>query len=208
MATTIDTKLAKALGIAAHPGVNTSDWASILAPFMLQSGISNPKRIAAFIAQVGIESAGFSTLEENLNYSAERLCQVWPSHFDSPETAAACAHNPQLIANAVYCERMGNGGLESNDGWKFRGAGLLQLTGRANHTAFATAAKVTVDTVGDFLRTPRGAAQGACWFWISKNLNAIADGWFITAVSRIVNGGTNGLQERIDLSYKIFKAIS
>lgn len=185
-------------------------WASVLLPWLASGGITTPRRLAAFLGQVSIESAGFTVLTENLNYSAERMCQVWPGHFSLPDGISLgiqCEHRPAVLANVVYCNRMGNGDGNTGDGWRFRGAGLIQLTGRANQTRFAAAAKVDPETVGDYLRTPRGAAQSAVWFWTTNNLNALADGWFVTAISRRINGGDEGLQTRLGLCNTIRAAL-
>lgn len=206
----IASKLPKALAVACAPGVTPGLWAEILDPFLWQWGIKTPRKIAAFIGQVSIESAGFSTLEENLNYSAERLCQVWPSRFSLGSLAAdVCSHHPEILANNVYCRRMGNGNPESGDGWTFRGAGLLQLTGRENQTRFASYVHMLPENVGAYLRTPRGAAEGACWAWSQLfDANPAAEAWMITAISKKINGGVEGLQARIDMSNRVLKVLS
>lgn len=207
----INAKLPKALEIACAKGVTPGLWAEVLDPFLWQWGIKTPRKIAAFIGQVSVESAGFSTMSEDLNYSAERLCQVWPSHFTGPVGAASalyCAHNPERLANVAYADRMGNGEETTGDGWTFRGAGLLQLTGRDNQSKFADYCKVVPEKIGDYLRTPRGAAESACWAWVTLfDLNPAAEAWFLTAISRKINGGDNGLQQRIAMSNAVLKVI-
>lgn len=204
-------KLPKALAIACAKGVTPGLWAEILDPFLWQWGIRTPRKIAAFIGQVSIESAGFSTLEENLNYSAERLAAVWPTRFSGANLpyASVCAYNPEFLANRVYCDRMGNGDVASGDGWTFRGAGLIQLTGRANQSKFAAYCKMLPENVGAYLRTPKGAAESACWAWTQLlDLNPAAEAWMLTAISRKINGGDEGLAARIEMCNRVLKAIS
>lgn len=204
----LDTKLAPALAVACAKGVSPDLWASVLEPFMWQYGINTARRIAAFVGQVGVESAGFTALEEDLYYSADRLCVVWPSRFAPGSLeATACARQPEKLANIVYANRMGNGNEASGDGYRFRGAGLIQLTGRENQTAFAQKTKVLPENVGDYLRTPKGAAESACWFWSDRSLNTQADGWCLTFISLAINGGGEGRQQRIDLCNKVRLAI-
>jgi putative chitinase len=211
MSDLINRVLPTALSVACTKGVTPGLWAQMLDPFMWQWGIKTPRKIAAFIGQVSIESAGFSCVEENLRYSADRMCQVWPSHFPAGAggaTARACEHNPEMLANVVYAERMDNGDFYSGDGWTFRGAGLIQLTGRENQTKFALYKRIVPERVGDYLRTPKGAAESACWAWSQLfDLNPMAEGWFLTSISRKINGGDEGLQARIALCNAILKRI-
>lgn len=186
-------------------------WADALLAPMRSSGIATARRIAAFLGQVSHESAGFTVLSENLNYSAERLCQVWPTHFN-PFQAGICAHDQVSTGCRAYAERMGNGDISSGDGYRFRGAGLIQLTGRSNQTRFAVAAKIDPNTVGDYLRTPKGAAESACWFWTladhKPSLNTQADLWDIASITRQINGGDNGAAERYALSAGALTALA
>ena len=174
-------------------------WATTLAPPMRSSGILSPRRVAAFIGQVAHESFGFSVMEENLHYSAARLCQVWPARFVIPTSALCrrCAGNPEALANEVYGGRLGN--VRQGDGWLFHGRGLIQLTGRANYQALATALGKNVADMPAYVATPAGAAASACWFWTNHALNGLADSWAITAITVRVCGGTNGLPDRIEL---------
>jgi putative chitinase len=194
---------------AVAPHADVAKWASALAPFMTASGITTPRRIAAFVGQVAWESTQFTQIEENLNYSAARLPAVWPSRFipGTPQTNL-CAHNPEALANVVYADRMGNGPFKSGDGYRYRGAGLIQLTGKDNQTKFAAAAKQAPATVGDYLRTSRGAAQSAVWFWQTKGLNRPADLWLLTQLTSMINGGTDGLSQRIAFCNAALKACS
>lgn len=157
----------------------------------------NPKRIAGFLAQVAHESGGFTATIENLNYSKEGLRKVFPKYFPTDEVAAQYARQPEKIANRVYANRMKNGDEASGDGFKFRGRGLIQLTGRDNYTRFAEALSMDIDNTISYLETPNGAVASAGWFWDNNKLNQYCDnGDFITLTKRI-NGGTIGLEDRI-----------
>ena len=170
-------------------------WFEALAKVLPDYAITTPQRVASFLGETYVESAGYTAIQENLNYKAESLCKVWPSHF-TPDIADQYAHNPEAIANRAYANRMGNGDEASGDGWKFCGRGLIQLTGRANYTAFGQSINSTPEEVSEFLQTFEGCVQSACWFWEANNLNQYADQGAIDHESRIVNGGTLGLQER------------
>jgi putative chitinase len=193
---------------AVAPHADVAKWASALTPFMTASGITTPRRIAAFVGQVAWESTQFTQIEENLNYSADRLMAVWPTRFPTSESSKVCAHNPERLANLVYANRMGNGNYTTGDGYRYRGAGLIQLTGHDNHAKFAAAAKQAPATVGDYLRTSRGAAQSAVWFWQTKGLNRPADLWLLTQLTSMINGGTDGLSQRIAFCNAALKACS
>lgn len=164
--------------------------------------IDTPKRQAVFLAQCAHESAGFTRLEENLNYSADALARVWPKHFDH-ETALKYAHQPQKIANHTYAGRNGNGDEASGDGWRYRGRGLIQLTGLANYGACSTSVYNDDRLVHapDDLTNAGPACLSAAWFWDSHRLNDWADVGteeaFIT-VTRKINGGTEGLGSRMN----------
>ena len=170
-------------------------WADALNKILPDYDITTPQRVAAFLAQTAHESGGYSALHENLNYTAQSLCRVWPSHFTA-DIADQYAHNPERIANRAYAGRMGNGDEASGDGWNFCGRGLLQVTGRVNYQAFADSLQMNIADVPAFLQTFEGAVQSACWFWENNNLNAYADtGDFVTMTKKI-NGGTLGLDDR------------
>lgn len=162
-----------------------------------QYEINTPERMAAFIAQIAHESMNLRATKENLNYSAQGLLKVFPKYF-TPQSAASYARNPEKIANKVYANRMGNGPEESGDGWRYRGRGLIQLTGKENHTNFANDMGMTLDESLEYLDTPEGAMMSAGWFWNKRHLNDYADRGDIKGISKRVNGGTIGLQERID----------
>jgi putative chitinase len=171
-------------------------WAGAIAPVL--GDINTPRRIAAFIGQCAVESGYFTTTGENLRYThAERICAVWPSRFATPADAAPFANNPEALANSVYANRMGNGAPDSGDGWRFRGLGLIQITGREEYTAFALSIGRSVEDAAAYAATPEGAAASAVWFWGWKNLNDLADEWFLTAITMRVNGGVIGLSDRV-----------
>ena len=157
--------------------------------------INTPLRFAHFIAQAGHECGGFTIFSENLNYSAESLAKVFPKYFKDVDPAAY-ARQPEKIANRVYGGRMGNGDESSGDGWKFRGRGAIQLTGKNNYTAFAADNGISVDEAVQYLQTDRGTIESAAWFWHKNGLNAIADKDDVVAVTKRVNGGTIGLEDR------------
>lgn len=159
------------------------------------ANINTKQRLAAFLAQVIVESGSFHSVSENLNYSATGLVATWPKRFTA-QTSPAYARQPEKIANHVYANRYGNGDEASGDGWRYRGRGLIQVTFHDNYAAFAAWKKITLDEAIVYAQTPEGAAVSAAWFWDSHHLNAIADTGNIDAVSKAVNGGTNGLAER------------
>ncbi len=178
-----------------NPYVN--EWYDALSILLPDYDINTPQRIAAFIAQCSHESAGFRFLKENLNYRAESLMRVWPRHFPNIEIARQYAHKQDKIANKAYANRMGNGDEASGDGWKYLGRGLIQLTGKNNYEAFAESIETPVDEIPEYLATFEGAAQSACWFWESNNLNRFADAGDIKGLTKAINGGFIGLEDRI-----------
>jgi putative chitinase len=170
-------------------------WYEALSVLLPDYEINTPNRIAAFIAQCAHESASFTALHENLNYRSETLSKVWPKKFP-PAVAQQYAHKPEAIANRAYASRMGNGDETSGDGWRYCGRGLIQLTGKDNYTAFADSIGITPEEVSDYVQTFEGAAQSACWFWESNNLNQYADSGDIETMTKRINGGTLGLEDR------------
>lgn len=177
-------------------------WLEPLNATFQKYNISTPKREAAFIGQCSVESANFTRLQENLNYSTQRLMQVWPSRFPNISMAQPYANNPEKLANFVYAGRMGN--LQDGDGWKFHGRGLIQLTGRENYANCGSSIGVDIIDNPDLLLTPKYAALSAGWFWGKRGLNDLADSGDIEAMTRRINGGITGLQERKE---KIAKAL-
>ena len=156
----------------------------------------NKKRAAAFIAQVAHESGGFNFVKENLNYSAKGLRTTFKKYFADEATANAYAKQPVKIANRVYANRMGNGDEASGDGYKFCGRGLIQLTGKQNYTKFAADLGISVDETVAYLETPEGAVSSAGWFWDNNNLNSYCDKDDFVGLTKRINGGTIGLEDR------------
>jgi len=158
--------------------------------------ITTVERVAAFLAQCGHESADFTVLKENLNYSADGLHKVFPKRFPTVESANAYNRNPEKIANKIYSDRMGNGPEASGEGYKFRGRGAIQLTGKENYSKFATSIGQSLDEAVAYTETLDGAIESACWFWNTNKLNALADAADIVTLTKRINGGTLGLDER------------
>lgn len=172
------------------------EWFEALTNVLPQYDITSAQRVAAFISQCGHESNGFTAIKENLNYRAESLVKVWPRSFPDANTAQKYAHNPEMIANRAYANRMGNGDESSGDGFKFCGRGLIQLTGRNNYQLFANSKQMNIDDIPAYLATFEGAVDSACWFWNKNNLNSIADTGDIVTLTKRINGGTLGLDDR------------
>jgi putative chitinase len=175
-------------------------WYNALSQLLPDYEINTPKRIAAFIAQCSHESGGFTALEENLNYKAATLRKIFPKYFPTDEIAnqfASLPNKQQAIANKVYANRMGNGDEASGDGFKYKGRGLIQLTGKDNYTFFAGSLGISVEEAAEYMHTFEGAAQSACWFWENNNLNQWADKGDILTLTKRINGGTIGLEDRI-----------
>jgi putative chitinase len=163
-------------------------------------GINTPRRVAHFISQCAHESNNFRSLEENLNYSADALVRVFPRYFGAGKRdAAAYARNPEKIANYVYMDefrtaKMGN--TQPGDGWRFRGRGLKQLTGRDNYTRFGKSVGMTAEQAAEYVATEKGAIESACWFWDTNKLNTIADTDDVVLMTKRINGGNIGLEDR------------
>ena len=170
-------------------------WYDALSQALPDYDISTPQRVAAFLAQCAHESGGFTAIKENLNYKAESLVKVWPKYFNAGN-ANDYAHNQEKIANRAYANRMGNGPEESGDGYKFCGRGLIQLTGRSNYQSFADSLQIDINDASEYLKTFEGCVQSACWFWEANNLNKWADAGDIEKMTKIINGGTLGLDDR------------
>lgn len=188
-------------------GVDTK-WATSMALAEKYANLNTPRRRAAFLGQIYHESVGLTRFEENLNYSAERLMAVWPSRFKTLDIAKQYAKQPQKLANYVYANRMGNGSVESGDGYRYRGRSPIHLTGKGNYIAVSkNLGKDFVNNPDDVL-LPENLMLVAADYWKSNKLNALADAWDITAISKKVNGGTLGLKERIQLSNWALEAYS
>ena len=176
-----------------------AQWHRALEQLLPDYGIDTPQRIAAFIAQCAHESGGFTALKENLNYKAVTLRKIFPKYFPDEDTAQHYANLPnkqQAIANKVYANRMGNGDENSGDGYRYCGRGLIQLTGKDNYTWFAASLSIPVEEASQYLETFEGAAQSACWFWETNKLNQWADAGDIVTLTKRINGGTIGLEDR------------
>ena len=166
--------------------------------------IDTKNRVASFLAQCGHESADFTVFKENLNYSAKGLLKIFPKYFNT-ETALVCARKPEKIANKVYANRMGNGSEESGDGWKYRGRGLIQLTGKNNYKEFAIDRALPFDTITAYCEGLAGIVDSAIWFWNKNNCNSYADSDDIKAQTKRINGGYIGLLHRTTL-YETLKS--
>lgn len=158
--------------------------------------INTPKRIAAFLAQTHHESGGYVWLTENLNYSADGLMRVFPKYFKTMEIAKAYARQPDKIANRTYADRMGNGDEASGDGSKYKGRGLIQLTFKNNYFWFAASLEITPEEASEYTQSFEGAAQSACWYWSENRLNRFCDANDIKGLSKAINGGFKGLEDR------------
>lgn len=172
-------------------------WVDALNETFARFDISTPARQASFIGQCGHECGNFKVLEENLNYRAETLMKLWKSRFPTIEIANEYAKNPKKIANKVYSSRMGNRDESSGDGYRFRGRGCIQLTGHANYFHAGNACGEDFVMNPDLVATPKYAAMTAGWFWNTHKLNQYADIRDYTMMTKRINGGTIGLNDRI-----------
>ncbi len=180
-------------------------WALALQPALDKYQINTKARLASFLAQTGHESAQFNRLVESLFYrTALRLTKVWPRRFPTEASAAPYVANEQKLANFVYANRLGNGNAASGDGFRFRGRGIIQITGRTNYSDAGRAIKVDLVANPDQLLKQPVAAMAAAWFWNSRGLNALADDMTgdndledFTEITRRINGGTVGIQDRL-----------
>ena len=183
---------------------NAGDQAGVFVPVlntaMNTHQIVTTQRVAAFLAQTGHESGQLQSVVENLNYGAQALVATWPNRF-TPALAAQVARQPEQIANIVYASRMDNGDASSGDGWNYRGRGLIQITGRSNYR------QCSLGLFGDerllqqpeLLEQPQWAAESAAWFWEQQGLNALADADQFNSITRKINGGQNGLEDRLQI---------
>jgi putative chitinase len=196
-------------------GVNQATaqkWVDAVAAACQEFNIDTPQRIAGFLSQCAHESGGFERLQENLNYSADGMAGIWPKRFavlgpdgkpvkkdgkNQPNKFALALHRkPEMIANVVYSGRMGNGPTESGEGWKYRGRGLKQLTGKTNHSNCSKGLGVDLVDNPDLLLEPIYAARSAAWFWSTNKCNVFADAEDIEGLTRRINGGLIGLEDR------------
>ncbi len=171
-------------------------WYNAICEILPVYEINTPERVAAFLAQCAHESGNFRFLKENLNYRAESLLKTFPRYFPDLATAKQYEKQPEKIANRVYSNRMGNGDETSGDGFRYLGRGLIQLTGKNNYTLFAAAIDTPLEQIPEYLQTFEGAVQSACWFWEQNQLNQWADKKDILTLTKRINGGTIGLEDR------------
>ena len=176
------------------------EWCEELNKALPKYDITTPERIAGFTSQCAHESQDFCALSENLNYRQETLLKVFPRYFGpGKRNAAEYARNPEKIANYVYMDEFRTsklGNTQPGDGWRFRGRGLKQLTGRDNYTRFAKDYNMTAEQAAEWLETKEGALASALWFWNTNKLNAIADTADVAALTKKINGGNIGLPDR------------
>ena len=185
-------------------------WHQVLVQLLPDYEINTPQRVASFLAQCAHESGGFTALKENLNYKPATLRKIFPKYFPTDDLANAYCSMPnkqEAIANRVYANRMGNGDEHSGDGYRYCGRGLIQLTGKDNYTFFAGSIDVSVEEASEYLQTFEGAVQSACWFWESNNLNQYADSNDILTMTKRINGGTLGLDDRTNRYQNALKVL-
>lgn len=185
---------------------NPEQIADALNKVLPDYGITTKKQIAHFIGQTAHESGEYNILKENLNYSAEGLCKVWPKRF-TPAIAGTYGRNPEKIANKVYCDRMGNGNEASGDGWKYRGRGCIQTTGKANYEKFSKDCGKTLDEAVSYCETLDGAIASGAFFWKSNNLNRFCDKDDYIGLTKAINGGTHGIDDRTNKTKKALSVL-
>lgn len=171
-------------------------WVGAINMICPKYGINTKERMEMFMAQCAHESNGFTALIENLNYNTNALQTIFRKYFNSKQ-AAIYARQPEKIANIIYANRMGNGPTESGDGWKYRGRGVLQITGKANYMKFAASLMISLDETIKYLETKNGAIEGACWFFQTNNLMHACDAKDVLEATKIINGGTIGQDDRL-----------
>jgi putative chitinase len=185
---------------ATVPSLNAERAGKVLAPLNLYLNryeINTVRRLAAFLGQVIVESTSFSRVTEGLYYSsAERLHAVFPSKFPTVKSAEGYTKNPEKLANHVYANKLGNGDEAGGEGWKYRGRGLIQLTGKANYEAFQKATGIDVVTSPELLEQPGYAVYSATWFWHSRGLNGLADSQSYLALTKRINAPALHFSER------------
>lgn len=187
---------------AACPSVSQDNLNLFFEPLnyvFIEADITTGMRQACFLAHTQHESGYFRFMKENLNYSAQRLLQVFPYYFKDWGTAQAYAGNPEKIASRVYGSRLGNGPEATKEGWIYRGRGLIQVTGKANYQDCGQF--LNIDLINDptYLETPEGAVRSAGWYWSYRNINQAADAGDMHLSTKLINGGYNGLEDRINL---------
>jgi len=175
----------------------TDEWFEAMEEILPFYEINTVDRVAGFIAQCAHESNNFRVLQENLNYSSKALDAIFGKYFVRAGRNAKEYHRqPEKIANVIYANRMDNGNTASGDGWRFRGRGVIQLTGRHNYTKFGSSLSITAEQAIKYVKTKKGALESACWFWDTNKINRYADKQDITGMTKRINGGTIGLADR------------
>jgi predicted chitinase len=206
---TPDVALTAALKIVA-PTVSTETWVPALITAFAKFDVNSNRRMAAAIGQFLVEAgAGFQELVENLNYThASRIVQIYPNEFPTETAALPFVGNPEGLGNVAYANRLGNGDRNSGDGFRFRGRGLIQITGRDEYTELATILGMTPEQLSAYCETPAGAASTGCWYLSSRGCLPLADAWEISRITRKVNGAAmEGNDQRIAYSNAILKAL-
>lgn len=188
-------------GIFGVKAVSVGQWVEPINAVIIKAELNTRQRLAMFLAQVGHESANLTAVRENLNYGADGLLGTFGKYFDKA-SAARYARKPEAIANRVYANRMSNGNEASGDGWKFRGRGLIQVTGKANYIDCGAFLGLDLLNNPELLETNLNAALSAGWYWSTKGLNAFADRQDVEGATRRINGGLNGLTHRQSLYTK------
>lgn len=178
--------------------LRSAQWISPLQAACDEYEINTPLRVAAFLAQCGVESARLTAVSENLNYSAAGLLSTFPTHFDAAE-AQQYANQPPMIANRVYANRYGNGDEASGDGWRYSGKGLIQITFHDNYVLCSLGISLPLLDQPELLEQPANAALSAAWWWSNQNLNALADTGNFQQITQVVNGGMSGYSQRLAL---------
>jgi len=176
---------------------DADEWFDAMVVMFPKYDITTETRVAGFIAQTAHESANYKVLSENLNYSAKALDAIFGKYFKRAGIDSGKYHRqPEKIANRIYAGRMDNGNTASGDGWRFRGGGILQLTGRYNYTKFGKSIGMSAEDATEYVRTKEGAIESACWFWKENNINNYCDNNDIVGMTKRINGGTIGLADR------------
>lgn len=184
-------------------------FASTVHDLFQEFGISQtPNRLHFFVAQIGHESGGLSIVEENMNYSAQRMMQVWPSRFPTLASAQPFAHNPEKLGNFVYANRLGNGAPATGDGFRYRGRGYIQITGKDGYKQVGARAGLDLVANPESAAIPDAALRVACAFWRWKDLNALCDTGDFTKVTKRINGGTVGLPDRLAWLEKVRRVLA
>lgn len=187
---------------------NIKEWTSLLNEWLPKYGITTKNRIACFMGQCSHESVDFTRLEENLNYSAQGLRKIFPKYFPTEQHALKYSRKPEMIANKVYANRMGNLGEPSGDGWRYRGSGILQITGKNNYNKFSLECDKTLAETVVYIRTKEGALHSALWYWKVNGLNNYCDKLDYVTLTKRINGGLIGIDARIKEIERNLKIIS